>query len=68
MSKVDWNKFRVIEKWTSLDPGNPNAFAKEQEYIQLLAALILKAFRRSKLAKAKQLKQSTSDAGQGTGT
>lgn len=67
MGKVDWSQLRVTEEWTSIDPSDLNAIATEQERINTLSALILKAFKRHKLAKAKRVKQTAIDAEQGMG-
>ncbi len=57
MGKIDWTQIRIAEEWTSINPSDLNAIAAEQERIKTLSTLILKAFKRHQLAKAKQLKQ-----------
>lgn len=58
MSKVDWGNLRIVEEWSPTDPRDPNAVTAQQERTKTLSALILKAFRRYEIAKAKRNKGS----------
>lgn len=67
MGKMDWNHLDLTEEWLPIDPSDLNAIAAEKERINTLATLILKAFKRHQLAKAKRVKQTANDAEQRMG-
>lgn len=64
MGRMDWSQLSVTEEWTAVDPSDLSAVSAEQERIQELSSLILKAFSRHRLAKAKRVKQMAMDTDQ----
>lgn len=67
MGKVAWDSLHVKEEWTTIDPGDSNAVFTEHERIKELSTLILKAFKRYQLSKARHLKQRANDSEQRMG-
>ena len=54
MGKVDWGNLEIIEEWTPVQPGDPDALAEEKRKLDLLASLMLKVHRRERLERALQ--------------
>ena len=67
MGKMDWSQLRITEEWATNDPSDLNAIALEQERINTLATLVLKAFERHKVAQARRVKSTAADADQRMG-
>ena len=57
MPRVDWSNLEVTEQWLSSDHSDSIAILREQEDLQRLSELILKAFERHCAARTKQQKK-----------
>lgn len=60
MAKVDWSNLEIVEEWTPVDPGDPQAMADEGRKLRLLVALMLKVHHREELEQSARIDKENS--------